>query len=399
MFDAAVIGAGIAGASAVKSLKNNGLDKILLLDQAQDLAQGASAHHHALCHPYIGRGASRLQRLTQLAFSAVPHVWGQYFHQTGVFHLAGPKFKNKPELSEHLQTLGFNKAQTLAYGAAEALVEFGIEHTGTWFAEGGYVNLQRATQETLVELPTQDRLMGVDIKSIRNANQVWTVDLADGSSHRAKRVFICAGYGSSKLLQGLELTYPLKPVRGQLSYLRKSPDAVSKVLPRVPMTSDFYYIPYQEDGQTQRFILGSTYDEHNQDLLPSQTSHELNLEPFTKMLGTISGLEIEGAYVGIRCVAHDRMPVIGPVVDHPGLYVITALGSRAVMWTALAVRLMSEHLKQELDQASFFDARFLLGDLALAGFSDDLVSAFSPARFLAGVSNSKPTLPFSSQTK
>ena len=103
--------------------------------------------------------------------------------------------------------------------------------------------------------------------------------------------------------------------------------------------------------------------------------------------------------MGIRCVAHDRMPVIGPIPDCPGLYVITALGSRAVMWTALAERLMSEHLKQELNQAAFFDARFLLGDLVLAGFSDDLVSAFSPARFLAGVSNSKPTLPFSSQTK
>ena len=398
MFDAVVIGAGIAGASAVKSLKNNGLNKILLMDRAQDLAQGASAHHHALCHPYIGRGASRLQRLTQLAFGAVPEVWGRYFHQSGVFHLAGPRFKEKKDLSEHLQTLGFDTGKTLAYGATEAYAEFGIEQTGTWFADGGYVNLQRAAQETLAELPKQDRLLGVEINAIRYVNKVWTIDLADGVTHRAKRVFICAGYGSSELLEGLKLAYPLKPVRGQLSYLRKK-DGIQTCLPRVPLTSDFYYIPYQQEDQVQKFILGSTYDEHNQDLSPWPASHEANLEQFTKLLGPITGLEIEDAYVGIRCVAHDRMPVIGPVPNYPGLYVITALGSRAVMWTALAERLMSAHLKQELNQASFFAARFLLGDLAFAGFSDDLVSAFSPARFLAGVSNSKPTLPFSSQTR
>ena len=88
------------------------------------------------------------------------------------------------------------------------------------------------------------------------------------------------------------------------------------------------------------------------------------------------------------------LPVIGPIKGHPGLYALIALGSRGVMWSALACQMYSEHLAEELRHSAFFDERFFAGArLAGAGLSDDLASALLPARFFAGASNSKPIFP------
>ena len=100
------------------------------------------------------------------------------------------------------------------------------------------------------------------------------------------------------------------------------------------------------------------------------------------------------AFVGIRCVAKDRLPMMGPIPGYPGMYVLTALGSRGVMWSALASQMFTEHLTCELNQSAFLDERFFAGArLTAAGLTADLAGALSPARFLAGASNSKPILP------
>jgi tRNA 5-methylaminomethyl-2-thiouridine biosynthesis bifunctional protein len=65
-YDAIVIGGGIAGTSIIKSLKNNNLSNFLVIDSGSSPAQGTSGHDGALCHPYVGRGASRLQRLSMI---------------------------------------------------------------------------------------------------------------------------------------------------------------------------------------------------------------------------------------------------------------------------------------------------------------------------------------------
>ena len=107
-----------------------------------------------------------------------------------------------------------------------------------------------------------------------------------------------------------------------------------------------------------------------------------------------SEIEPADAFVGIRCVASDRLPIMGPVKGHPGLYILTSLGSRGVMWSALAHQMFTEHLAEEMRHSAFLDTRFFAGArLAGLGLSEDLVSALLPARFLAGTSNSKPILP------
>ena len=125
-------------------------------------------------------------------------------------------------------------------------------------------------------------------------------------------------------------------------------------------------------------------------------SHTENIQKLKDVLniGNIPDPYISGQFVGIRCVSKDRLPVMGPIRGRPGLYVLTALGSRAVMWSALASQIFSDHLSYEIQEDVFLDTRFFAGArLAAGGLTSDLLSALSAARFFAGASNSKPILP------
>ncbi|MFM6922013.1 MAG: FAD-dependent oxidoreductase, partial [Polynucleobacter victoriensis] len=97
--------------------------------------------------------------------------------------------------------------------------------------------------------------------------------------------------------------------------------------------------PILQDDGSYHWSVGSTYDENVDDLATWEKSHAENQALIQEMFGNLydaSELKPIEAFVGIRCVAKDRLPVMGPVKGHPGLYVLTALGSRGVMWSALA---------------------------------------------------------------
>jgi len=400
-YDAIVIGGGIAGTAIVKSLKNNGINNFLLIDEGVSPATGTSNHFAALCHPYIGRGASRLQRLTHLAFDEARLVWANNWCQGGVFHLAkkGVSF-NKGKLSERLLSLGFNNDNAIALSEDESKPIIGIQAAGTWFPSGGWVNLKKSCEEELNQLLPRQVMWQTKLTKIDRDGKLWVVfDQDKNPLAKAKRIFLAASLGTKGLAETAGIHLPLKPVRGQLStfgFLKTTPWAEN--LPKVALSGKAYCLPpTQLSGDVYEWQVGSTYDEEVSDLSPWAVSHEENRHQLAEMIGvalTEETLMAKDAFVGIRCVAKDRLPMMGPVPGYPGIYVLTALGSRGVMWSALASQMFTEHLAYEMAQSAFLDARFFAGArLTAAGLTDDLAGALSPARFLAGVSNSKPILP------
>ena len=155
-----------------------------------------------------------------------------------------------------------------------------------------------------------------------------------------------------------------------------------------------------EDGSYQ-WIVGSSFDEGEDDLAPREASDDFNREQARALVdyseGDLRLLIKTGEFVGIRCVAGDRLPIIGALTQRPGIFLATALGSRGILWSALAAKLITAQLLQD---------DFAL--LARFGFAADLVAALAPARFFAGgspsalgalASNSKPILPAESKAK
>ena len=55
------------------------------------------------------------------------------------------------------------------------------------------------------------------------------------------------------------------------------------------------------------------------------------------------------AWAGVRCTAHDRMPIVGPVAPAalPGLWVSTAMGARGLTRAVLCAELLAARLMGE----------------------------------------------------
>jgi len=399
--EAIVIGGGIAGTAIIKSLKNNNLNNFLVIDSGNSPAQGTSGHDGALCHPYVGRGASRLQRLSMIAFNEAKQIWANYWSGNGVLHLArNAENHDKKLMSERLLSQGFNHQSAQVVSASEAKAFCGVTLAGTFFPEGGWVNLKQICEDLFSELADRQARMSCTVAKIAYRDKSWVVyDEDQKIIGFAPRLFLASGLGVKSLAASTHIDLPLKPVRGQLStFGYKKESSWAKYQPRVALSGQAYCLPPVEmqDGSYQ-WLVGSSYDEHEEDLNVWQKSHQENLSLIQKMLGTkcdLAEIEPVDAFVGIRCVASDRLPIMGPVKGHPGLYILTSLGSRGVMWSALAHQMFTEHLAEEIRHSAFLDTRFFAGArLAGLGLSEDLVSALLPARFLAGASNSKPILP------
>lgn len=400
-YDAIVIGAGIAGAAIVKSLKNNKISNFLVIDQGASEATKTSAHAEALCHPYIGRGASRLQRLTFMAFNEARHVWATSWRGDGVFHL--PRTQDgfsKDLMSERLLSQGFSPEKAIPLSQAEALRMLNVNAGGTFFPEGGWVNIQQACQETFECVPSAQKRWSTEVAKIYYENGLWVVlDSQLEQIAITKRLFLANGLGAKKLANGLNVDLPLKPVRGQLSRFRfKSDTTWSTHIPKVALSGKAYCLPPSlVEKDCYEWVIGSTYNEGIDDLSRWPESDLENSSLMKEMLSLSSieeELQAHSAFIGVRCVASDRLPIIGPVDGCPGLYTLISLGSRGVMWSALGSQMFTEHLAHEMAHSAFFDARFFAGArLAAAGLTADLAATLGAARFLAGASNSKLILP------
>ena len=401
--DIVVIGAGICGATIAQELLKRG-KSVCVVDAADSAATACSSHAYAIAHPHIGKGSPRLLRLTRLAFLLAEARWGKTWNAHGIF-LPTKKDRafNRDEISTHLHSLNLEKDMAIALDADEANGICGIEQSGVWIARAASMDLSQTTKQLLSKHDRLFCMWGTKIIGLENTEGFWR--LLDDQGREvvtAKKVVIAAAMGSKTLINSLNLRLPLRPVRGQLSIFSIQPDNpwVAK-LPKVGISGDGYCLPaVQLNDGSYRWMVGSSFDEGEDDLSPRQVSDDFNREQAKGLVNYVDGdvkhLHHDGEFVGVRCVAGDRLPIIGKLNQRPGIFIATALGSRGILWSALAAKLITAQLLED---------DFAL--LARLGFAADLVAALAPARFLAGAlaapgalaSNSKPILPSSPSAK
>ncbi len=395
-----VIGAGICGATIANELVERG-KSVCIVDAAPAPATACSSHAYAIAHPHIGKGSPRLLRLTRIAFLMAETRWGQVWRRHGIFQPTkrGRAF-DRLELMQHLSSLSLDQEMALPLDASEAEKICGIKQSGVWLPRGASLNLFE-TSNALLQI--HERLTcrwNTRITRLEESKGVWHLyNETNEPILSANKVVIAAAMESKALMSSIGIRLPLKPVRGQLSIFSiKANDAWLEKLPRVGISGDGYCLPADllEDGSC-RWIVGSSFDEGEDDLAPRNESDEFNRAQAQGLVdyleGDPRGLIQEGEFVGVRCVAGDRLPIIGALTQRPGIFLATALGSRGVLWSALAAKLIAAQLLSD---------DFAL--LARLGFATDLLAALAPARFFAGslaapaalgalASNSKPIFP------
>jgi tRNA 5-methylaminomethyl-2-thiouridine biosynthesis bifunctional protein len=216
----------------------------------------------------------------------------------------------------------------------------------------------------------------------------------------ASAVVLCGAWGSHALLRhsGLasEAALPLRPVQGQLSFgpLEGEPDAER------PQRDNGVFVPeYRDTGlaphrPTRVWAMGSTYDRGMDDTAVTSERHQRNVDSLRALCPPgaermerqrLSG-ELLG-WAGVRCASLDRLPLVGAWVDEaalqqalqaqrrgklplsevprqPGLFVLTALGSRGLTLSSLCADAVARNM-----------------DCEPAELAPDLQAALDPARF------------------
>ena len=399
-----VIGAGICGATIANELLERG-KAVCIVDAAASPATACSRHAYAIAHPHIGKGSPRLLRLTRIAFLLAEARWKNVWRQHGIFQ---PSRKDKAfdraETDEHLRALDLAQDMAIAMDAQEALRVCGIPQSGVWLPRGAGLNLYETSKQLLQDHERLTCLWNTRVVRLEERGDQWhLLDASNQLIASANKVVLACAKEAKPLMASVGIRLPLRPVRGQLSIFKvKKGDSWVKKLPRVGISGDGYCLPANqlEDGSYE-WIVGSSFDEGEDDLAPRKASDDFNREQARGLVnfpeGDLSALTKTGEFVGIRCVAGDRLPIIGALNQRPGIFLATALGSRGILWSALAAKLITAQLLED---------DFAL--LARFGFAADFVAALAPARFFAGAapsalgalaSNSKPILPAESKAK
>lgn len=398
--DIVVIGAGIAGATIAKELLERD-QAVCIVDSAPLPATACSSHAYAVAHPHVGRGAPRLLRLTRIAFLMAEARWGETWNRHGIFQ---PAKKEKPfnrnEVADYLRSLDLSENIAQALHADQAMQACGIRQNGIWLERGASLNLSDATKEALKPNPRLTCYWNTSVARLESSDVGWRLfNRQDEPMMTAGKLIIAAALETRRLVASIDVKLPLRPVRGQLSIFSVAKDSAWVArLPRTAISGDGYCLPAKQypNGNYQ-WMVGSSFDEGEDDPQDWASSDDFNRDQARGLLNYAEGdkrdLQKAGSFVGVRCVAGDRLPIIGALTQRPGIFLATALGSRGALWSALAAKLIS---------AQVLDDDFAL--LTRLGFAADLVAALAPARFFAGAltaapalgtlaSNSKPILP------
>jgi tRNA 5-methylaminomethyl-2-thiouridine biosynthesis bifunctional protein len=216
---------------------------------------------------------------------------------------------------------------------------------------------------------------GLSVQALRHRAGRWQLlDGRGGVIQEAATVVLANAADALRLLQVPH--WPVVSVRGQISL---GPAAVLP-LPRLPLAGAGYLLP-EIDGVA---VFGASSHPDDADTAVREADHAFNLQRLARLSPALAGAlpTTWQGRVGWRCLAEDRLPLVGAVPDEaafvsqpseridqvprrPGLHVFSALGSRGICWATLGAQLLAARLSG-----------------APLPLETSLVEALDPARFV-----------------
>jgi tRNA 5-methylaminomethyl-2-thiouridine biosynthesis bifunctional protein len=410
-----VLGAGISGCLIAQRLANDGKFQVSLIDQAHEPASETSAHQMALVHPQVNKKSTKLQRFTQLANRIIWQKYASSIRFTGAFQpLENNPLINEQQVRELLLTLNYNDLEVEYLNRDQALEQLNVSSHGIWFKTAGIYNLKKISEDALTNSKGIKKFWQQKIVKLEKINNTWQViNEQKEVICRGDAIVLATNYQTKNLLRSLEPELLIRPVKGQLSrFLIEKESLVGKCLPKSVVRGDGYCSPRQAwNDKYWMWEVGSSYEEDVDELIPTKMAVQENYQKGLALLNieNMSDNYLEHShFMGIRCASKDRLPLIGPIPKHSGLYLATAYGSRGLIWATLGAELIRRYLERFLSTEDFLAAGFLtdaLGSGDVSSVEAEIAESVAPARFLAGTfaagraSNSKPTFPSAPKAK
>lgn len=357
-----VLGAGLAGASTAASLARRGW-QVTVLDAAAQPAAGASGLPVGLFAPHLSPDDNLFARLsragvrTMLQQSGALLDMGMDWNPAGVLERRPAGQLGLPADWDSGPGMDWSQAAEAARMAAAGLPP---DTSACWHARGGWVKPARFIAKLLEQPGITWQPNSAAARLERHADGLWQAFDGSGTTlAQAELVILAAGPACNALLAPLRRErLPLQAVRGLVSWGLQP--AQAQGLPPFAVNGNGHLIAHVPCEGGLAWYVGATF-ERDVDHLPltaaeEAAAHGSNRQRLQALLPTAAPVlrqAFEGgqdlrAWAGVRCTAHDRMPIVGPVSgDAPGLWVSTAMGARGLTRAALCAELLVARLMGE----------------------------------------------------
>ncbi len=307
----AVVGAGIAGASAARALRALGCEPVLV--EAASPGAGASGNPAALVTPRLDAGLGPLAQLFAQALTRA----GQLYDQTEGAVLS----RGVLQLTQAERDPGrFAKIAASNLFEPGALIPLDAEAATLRLGEAAPAAL--SMEEALVVEPAailaawSGETCQATVAALQPIEGGWALlDASSGRILEAEAVILTMGASIGEILGDL----PITPVRGQASWVTTA-GAVQAA------AWGGYVAPTR-----QGLLFGATHDRGDTGTDVRETDHARNRSALAAALPNLAAALAEVPLEGrasIRATTADRLPVAGPAPGLPGVYVLGGLGSR-----------------------------------------------------------------------
>jgi len=366
--DAIVIGAGLAGTAAARALAQQGL-AVTVLEGGAAAATGASGNVAGLVRGLMSRddgaharwhrcAALEAQRQIAPAISA-GRVPGRL---DGVLHLAD----DVAEMRRRIASAAWPADYVQALDADATAAASGVKTSGAaWcFPGGGWVDPAALVRHALgasgAELRTSCRVARLQKRGAR-----WIACDDHGHPWAEADLVVLANADEAARLAPASGPSPgpagdwrITRSRGQVT--RLPANLVGAGAPRLPLARNGYVIP-MPDGS---LLCGATQAMDDDEPALREADHAHNLAVLARLTGKVLSPAVFGALTGRvawRCHTDDRLPLVGAVPAsadtlaagasrlaqprhvprEPGLFALTALGSRGITSAALGAHVLA----------------------------------------------------------
>jgi len=387
-----VVGAGLAGASMAHALAMRGY-RPMLIERSDGPATGASGNPAGILYPSLTAEETPLGRINLFGFLYSLRIFelleenGYEFgwNRCGMVRVFRDALE-KEKLLRSIASLPDGVAHSVRNDEFQSITGLPYRYEGIHFPDGCTIAPAKACQ-AMIDASQADVLYRTTVGAIERERDTWILfDEAGNEIARSKTVVLATAYQTPVFRQTEWL--PLSKVHGQIATLLQSDRSRSI---RTAIGYDGYVTP-AIDG---RHILGASYRTEKSDLEPNP---ELQKEIVAKFKHLFSQTDFEheteiAGRASFRTRAHDYLPIAGPVPDydfflnaygglangkkefatppqyHPGLYVLTGLGSKGLAYAPLCGALIASYIHGDplpIDHAlsnGLNPARFIIRNL------------------------------------
>jgi len=356
---AVVIGAGLAGAAAAQALARQGLT-VTVFEREAAPAQAASGNPAGLFHGTVNADDGPYARLYRAAALAAAIEYraaiggGRVSGRVeGLLRLAEPG-QTQAALGALLQRLKLppEYVQALDAKAASGLAGVRLRQACWHYPGGGWVAAPQWVRHAL-QAPGVTWHGGLAVQAIVRDGSGWLLHGPAGQLLARTEVLVLANAADAQRLVAPlgHAPWPLQQTRGQVTHWSTDRPAPLKL----PVAGDGYVLPLPHG-----LLCGATRQADDAEAEPRHDDHLHNLARLRRMTGLQAPAESSSwsARVGWRLHSNDRLPIAGamPAANlaagqrmdqarflprEPGLFVLTALGARALTLAPLLARLVA----------------------------------------------------------